>query len=252
MSSSARDSLRPVWRRTPFQGGCDDRIGASGRHRRPFGVHDHPQEPGTRFDSGPAPGRGCPGGAPRRFGRAVAAVRPRRRSSCSWDDDESIDRFLADHPLAAKLSSGWHVRLEPLPRVRDLARLPTRGRFRSSATSITTARSRRSRWAGCARVRRFASCASSKAENSAVTAPGLSGPPGWRGCRRSSRRSRCGRRRARCRPSCTARRPGASRRDRTRRGETVPPPAGIHPLPAVRRARRGSTGKNPLSVLVPG
>ena len=31
-----------------------------------------------------------------------------------WDDDDAIDRFLADHPLAAKFASGWHVRLEPL------------------------------------------------------------------------------------------------------------------------------------------
>lgn len=31
-----------------------------------------------------------------------------------WDDDFALDRFLADHPLAAKLASGWHVRLAPL------------------------------------------------------------------------------------------------------------------------------------------
>lgn len=31
-----------------------------------------------------------------------------------WDDDDALDRFLAGHPLAAKLSAGWHVRLEPL------------------------------------------------------------------------------------------------------------------------------------------
>lgn len=31
-----------------------------------------------------------------------------------WDDDDALDRFLADHPLAAKLAGGWHVRLEPL------------------------------------------------------------------------------------------------------------------------------------------
>jgi hypothetical protein len=30
-----------------------------------------------------------------------------------WDDDAALDRFLADHPLAAKLADGWHVRLEP-------------------------------------------------------------------------------------------------------------------------------------------
>jgi hypothetical protein len=31
-----------------------------------------------------------------------------------WDDDEAFDRFLADDPLARRLSGGWHVRLEPL------------------------------------------------------------------------------------------------------------------------------------------
>ena len=31
-----------------------------------------------------------------------------------WDDDDAIDRFLTDDPLAAKFASGWHVRLAPL------------------------------------------------------------------------------------------------------------------------------------------
>lgn len=31
-----------------------------------------------------------------------------------WDDDDALDRFLAEHPVAAKLAGGWHVRLEPL------------------------------------------------------------------------------------------------------------------------------------------
>ena len=31
-----------------------------------------------------------------------------------WEDDDAIDGFLSSHPLAAKLSSGWHTRLEPL------------------------------------------------------------------------------------------------------------------------------------------
>ena len=30
-----------------------------------------------------------------------------------WDDDEAIDRFLADAPIARALASGWHVRLQP-------------------------------------------------------------------------------------------------------------------------------------------
>jgi hypothetical protein len=31
-----------------------------------------------------------------------------------WDDDQAIDRFLADAPIAHALASGWHTRLEPL------------------------------------------------------------------------------------------------------------------------------------------
>jgi hypothetical protein len=32
----------------------------------------------------------------------------------SWDDDDAVDRFLADSPVAAALAGGWHVRLAPL------------------------------------------------------------------------------------------------------------------------------------------
>jgi len=31
-----------------------------------------------------------------------------------WEDDDSIDRFVDGHPLAARFASGWQVRLEPL------------------------------------------------------------------------------------------------------------------------------------------
>jgi hypothetical protein len=31
----------------------------------------------------------------------------------AWDDDAALDRFLADHPLAAELAGGWRVRLQP-------------------------------------------------------------------------------------------------------------------------------------------
>jgi len=31
----------------------------------------------------------------------------------AWDDDNAIDRFLADHPLARTLRGGWHTRLAP-------------------------------------------------------------------------------------------------------------------------------------------
>ncbi len=31
-----------------------------------------------------------------------------------WDDDDDVDRFLGDSPLAAALAEGWRVRLTPL------------------------------------------------------------------------------------------------------------------------------------------
>jgi hypothetical protein len=33
-----------------------------------------------------------------------------------WDDEQAIDRFLADHPLGRTLATGWHVRMEFLRR----------------------------------------------------------------------------------------------------------------------------------------
>lgn len=32
----------------------------------------------------------------------------------AWTDDDALDRFLAEHPFAAALAGGWHVRLRPL------------------------------------------------------------------------------------------------------------------------------------------
>jgi heme-degrading monooxygenase HmoA len=32
----------------------------------------------------------------------------------SWEDDESLDRFLADPALAGPFASGWHVRMRPV------------------------------------------------------------------------------------------------------------------------------------------
>jgi hypothetical protein len=31
-----------------------------------------------------------------------------------WEDDDAIDRFVGEHPLAARFASGWQVRGEPL------------------------------------------------------------------------------------------------------------------------------------------
>ncbi len=55
----------------------------------------------------------------------VGLAAPLRRSSrpsvqsraalvAFWDDDAALDRFLEQHPLAARYASGWHVRLAPL------------------------------------------------------------------------------------------------------------------------------------------
>ena len=30
----------------------------------------------------------------------------------AWQDDESLDRFLADHPTGRAFAEGWHVRME--------------------------------------------------------------------------------------------------------------------------------------------
>lgn len=32
----------------------------------------------------------------------------------AWDDDRSLDGFLAGHPFAETLAAGWHARLEPV------------------------------------------------------------------------------------------------------------------------------------------
>jgi hypothetical protein len=32
----------------------------------------------------------------------------------AWDDDDALDRFLADQPVGRDLARGWHVRLEPV------------------------------------------------------------------------------------------------------------------------------------------
>jgi len=53
--------------------------------------------------------------APLRGGKYRPTPQPGRAALLAfWDDDAALDRFLAEHPLAARLSGGWNVRLEPL------------------------------------------------------------------------------------------------------------------------------------------
>ena len=42
----------------------------------------------------------------------------------AWDDDGAIDRFLDEHPIAARFAAGWHVRLEPLRVYGSWSRMP--------------------------------------------------------------------------------------------------------------------------------
>jgi len=42
----------------------------------------------------------------------------------AWEDDGALDRFLDDHPLAARFADGWHVRLEPLRVYGSWSRMP--------------------------------------------------------------------------------------------------------------------------------
>jgi hypothetical protein len=82
----------------------------SGWHRTPGLLRGRPDPadvPGMTYAEpalslplreGPVPKPG-----PGRFGLIAA-----------WDDDRSLDDFLAGHPFAERLAGGWHVRLEPV------------------------------------------------------------------------------------------------------------------------------------------
>ena len=89
-----------------------------------------------------------------------------------WDDDAALDQFLANAPVAAKLASGFHVRLEPLRATGTWPGLTedlTTDRSVSTdgpAAVLTLGRMRASQ-----ALRFFR--ASAKAEGHAVVAPGL-------------------------------------------------------------------------------
>jgi hypothetical protein len=89
-----------------------------------------------------------------------------------WDADDALDEFLADHPIAARLASGWHVRLEPLRAFGTWPGLPTdvptarAVPYDGPAAVLTLGRLR------LTQAVRFLR-ASAKAEASVVEAPGL-------------------------------------------------------------------------------
>jgi hypothetical protein len=89
-----------------------------------------------------------------------------------WEGDEPLDRFLRDHPLAAKFSSGWHVRLAPLRAYGRWPGLPLdtpTGRdvdYDGPVAALTLGRPRASQLIRFLRT-------SAKAEASVVVAPGL-------------------------------------------------------------------------------
>ncbi|HXB64093.1 MAG TPA: hypothetical protein VNV42_04350 [Solirubrobacteraceae bacterium] len=93
---------------------ADVGIGALAR-LRPGAVSPNPA--GWRYAelaiAAPLGGRLLPRPQP---GRAVLVA--------AWDDDDALDRFLAQHPLAARLAGGWHVRLQPTHVFGSWARLP--------------------------------------------------------------------------------------------------------------------------------
>src|SRR5438105_8944433 len=89
-----------------------------------------------------------------------------------WDDDEAIDRFDADHPLAQRLATGWRVRLEPLRAFGEWPGLPgtvAGGRsvdYDGPAVVLTLGRVRLTRVVPFLRT-------SAKAEAAVLTAPGV-------------------------------------------------------------------------------
>lgn len=87
-----------------------------------------------------------------------------------WEDDESIDRFMADHKLADSFASGWHARLQPMRVSGSWPGLEpadtNAARFDGPAVVLTLGRLR------LTQARRFLQ-ASAQAQASVLEAPGL-------------------------------------------------------------------------------
>ena len=89
-----------------------------------------------------------------------------------WDDDTALDRFLAGHPLAAKLADGWHLRLAPLRAFGSWPGLPSdtpasRAVAHEGPVAVLTMGKLK-----FTQTRRFLK-ASAKAEGRALEAPGM-------------------------------------------------------------------------------
>ena len=99
-----------------------------------------------------------------------------------WDDDAALDRFLADHPLARILSSGWRARLKPLRAYGSWPGLPTdtpTTRATDSegpVASLTLGRLRISQAARFLRVSARAEASANEAEG-LIWGTGLGAPP---------------------------------------------------------------------------
>src|SRR5688500_3849999 len=88
----------------------------------------HIADLGARSMLDAARGRPKPGKVPGLSDAHLATVAPLRTSAVPklifgrlaliafWEDDDAIDAFEAQHPVAQLMSGGWSVRLEPLRR----------------------------------------------------------------------------------------------------------------------------------------
>ena len=86
-----------------------------------------------------------------------------------WDDDEALDNFLAEDPVATRFAQGWHVRLEPIRHTGDwpgLSEQPAHGHTSGPAVTVTLGRLR---LPGAARFLR----ASARTQAQVLAAPGL-------------------------------------------------------------------------------
>ena len=89
-----------------------------------------------------------------------------------WDDDQAIDRFLADAPIARTLAGGWHARPATAARARLVARTrrrPAAFRAVDNEGPVAVLTLGRLRWPRLVPFLR----ASAKAEARVIVAPGL-------------------------------------------------------------------------------